>query len=71
MKNPTCKPSTEMLDICKDGWARVMLCRVHLVAVPQSDGARIKIKISEHVSDVKGFTETVLPGRRPVFISHR
>lgn len=29
------------------------------------------MKISDHVKDVRGFAETVLPGRRPVFISHR
>ncbi|CAM9382966.1 unnamed protein product [Sphacelaria rigidula] len=29
-----------------------------------------KVKVSEHVADVRSFTETVLPGRRPVYIAH-
>ena len=33
--------------------------------------AGAKVKISEHMSDVRSFAETVLPGMRPVFISHR
>lgn len=36
---------------------------------PDSKGA--KVKISDHVKDVRSFAETVLPDRRPVFISHR
>lgn len=31
----------------------------------------VKIKIADHVADVRSFAETVLPGRRPVFVSHR
>ncbi|CAN0317204.1 unnamed protein product, partial [Ectocarpus sp. 13 AM-2016] len=31
---------------------------------------RVKVKISDHVHDIRSFAETVLPGRRPVFVSH-
>lgn len=31
----------------------------------------VKVKIADHVADVRSFAETVLPDRRPVFVSHR
>ncbi|CAN0553095.1 unnamed protein product, partial [Ectocarpus sp. 12 AP-2014] len=31
---------------------------------------RVKVKISDHVHDIRSFAETVLPRRRPVFVSH-
>lgn len=37
----------------------------------ESSGGRVKVKVSEHVSDVRGFADTVLAGRRPVYIAHR
>ncbi|CAM9287155.1 unnamed protein product, partial [Hapterophycus canaliculatus] len=29
-----------------------------------------KVKISDHVGDIRSFAETILPDRRPVFVSH-
>lgn len=37
----------------------------------QPDAKGVKVKISDHVDDIRSFAETVLPGRRPVFVSHR
>ncbi|CAM9310184.1 unnamed protein product [Scytosiphon promiscuus] len=36
----------------------------------EAEAAGEKVKISEHVGDIRSFAETVLPGSRPVFISH-
>eukprot|EP00904_Undaria_pinnatifida_P004719 jgi/Undpi1/14248/HiC_scaffold_9.g03897.m1 len=36
----------------------------------EGDAVGVKIKIADHVADVRSFAETVLPGRRPVFVSH-
>lgn len=37
----------------------------------ENSGQRVKVKVSEHVSDIRSFVETVLAGRRPVYIGHR
>lgn len=37
----------------------------------QNDAKGEKVRISEHVEDVRGFVKTFLPGRSPVFVSHR
>lgn len=37
----------------------------------QAEAKGTKVKIADHVADVRSFAETALPGRRPVFISHR
>lgn len=37
----------------------------------QSEGKGIKVKMSEHVSDVRGFLHTFLPGKSPVIVGHR
>lgn len=36
----------------------------------ENSGQRVKVKVSEHVSDIRSFVETVLAGRRPVYIGH-
>ncbi|CAM9129087.1 unnamed protein product [Discosporangium mesarthrocarpum] len=42
----------------KSGWMR------------RDKGNAKRVKIMEHVEDVKSFVQTVLPGQKPVFISH-
>lgn len=37
----------------------------------QGDAKGARVKILEHVADVRSLAETVLPGRRPVYVSHR
>eukprot|EP00903_Cladosiphon_okamuranus_P018209 g16750.t1 len=41
-----------------------------LVPGTEPEAKGVKVKISDHVKDVRSFAETVLPDRRPVFISH-
>ncbi|CAM9110275.1 unnamed protein product [Ectocarpus fasciculatus] len=41
-----------------------------LIPGAEPDAKGVKVKISDHVDDIRSFAETVLPGRRPVFVSH-
>ncbi|CAN0289306.1 unnamed protein product [Pylaiella littoralis] len=36
----------------------------------EAEAKGTKVKIADHVADIRSFAETALPGRRPVYISH-